>query len=137
LLDTDVNKGMRSIPFFYTIAIIIDFMLTSTSLDLFQWLKYESIYEQLYNDIIEIQGYSADIPGLKLRFVSKFGIGFSLTAFQIFLLICPFILFGKYSTSKNDIYSAQLFVDLQVDKSKFNLYTAVTTQSISKLGICL
>ena len=86
---------MRSIPFFYTIAIIIDFMLTSTSLDLFQWLKYESIYEQLYNDIIEIQGYSADIPGLKLRFVSKFGIGFSLTAFQIFLLICPFILFGK------------------------------------------
>lgn len=109
-------------------------MLTSTSMDIWQWFKFESIYEQLYNDIIEISGKKALVPGLKISTGSKMGLGLGLAFAQIFLLICPFIFFGKYSSQKNKVELAGINIDLLTGNTKNALYSGLTAWSIRDMG---
>lgn len=129
-----VNKVIRVIPFFFTISITIDFMLTATSLDIWEWFKFESIYEQLYNDILESHGKKVIIAGLKLGKVSKLALGLILTFAQIFLLICPFIFFGKFSSEKNLVKQATLDVTLSTGTSQSILYSASSAKSMKDIG---
>lgn len=132
-----VNKIIRVIPFYFTISITIDFMLTATSLDIWEWFKFESIYEQLYNDILEVESQKQTIAGLKLGKVSKLGLGSVLTFAQIFLLICPFIFFGKFSSEKNVVTQATLNIALSTEKSQSILYSAYSAKSMPAMGSIL
>ena len=129
-----VNIVIRVIPFFFTIAIIIDFMLTTTSMDIWEWFKFESIYEQLYNDILEIKSREEIIPAIKLETTPKMGLGFVLAFLQIFLLICPFIFFGKYGSSKNVVTQVTLNIDLLIGTSSINLYSTGSAKNISGIS---
>jgi hypothetical protein len=129
-----VNKAIRVIPFFFTISITIDFMLTATSLDIWEWFKFESIYEQLYGDILDVESQKSTIAGLKLGGVSKLGLGLVLTFAQIFLLICPFIFFGKFSSEKNLVLQATLDVALSTGTSLSMLYTASSAKGMPLMG---
>lgn len=129
-----VNKVIRVIPFFFTISITIDFMITATSLDIWEWFKFESIYEQLYNDILESRGKQQTIAGLKLGKISKLGLGSVLTFTQIFLLICPFIFFGKFSSEKNIVTQATLDVALSTGNSQSILYSANSAKAMQLIG---
>jgi Piezo non-specific cation channel, R-Ras-binding domain len=109
-------------------------MLTSTSMDIWQWFKFESIYEQLYTDIIEIASKKDIVPGLKLSTASKMALGLGLAFAQIFLLICPFIFFGKYSSQKNKVQLAGVNIDLLTGNTKNSLYSGLTAWSIRDMG---
>lgn len=126
-----INKVIRVIPFFFTISITIDFMLTATSLDIWEWFKFESIYEELYKNIIEIQSKSTVIPGLKQGGFNKLGLGLVLAFAQIFLLICPFIFFGKFSSDKNTVEFAALSIALKSGSSQSILYSTNSAKSMS------
>lgn len=128
-----VNKVIRVIPFFFTIAITIDFMLTATSLDIWEWFKFESIYEELYRNIMEIKAKSQIIPGLRLDKVPKLGLGIVLTFAQIFLLICPFIFFGKFSSQKNKVIFSTLDVALETGSSQSTLYSVKSAKSMNDI----
>lgn len=129
-----VNKVIRIIPFFFTISITIDFMLTATSLDIWEWFKFESIYEQLYNDILDSTSKTQTIAGLKLGRVSKLGLGSVLTFAQIFLLICPFIFFGKFTSEKNFVIQSTLDVALSTGTSFSTLYSAKSAKAMNTMG---
>jgi hypothetical protein len=129
-----VNKIIRVIPFFFTISITIDFMLTATSLDIWEWFKFESIYEQLYNDILDSKGKTQTIAGLKLGRVSKLGLGSVLTFTQIFLLICPFIFYGKFTSEKNFVIQSTLDVALSTGTSHSTLYSANSAKAMNSIG---
>ena len=109
-------------------------MFTATSLDVWEWFKFESIYEQLYNDIIAIEKKEDEISGLKRPTIPKFLIGFGLAISQVFILICPFLIFGKYGSSKNSIQLVSLNVDLITKNSKNNLYSGLSARSIDQIG---
>lgn len=128
-----VNKVIRVIPFFFTIAITIDFMLTATSLDIWEWFKFESIYEELYKNILEIEGKSSYVPGLRLAKVQKLGVGLVLTFAQIFLLICPFIFFGKFTSEKNKVIFSTLDVALETGSSRSLLYSVRSAKSMNDI----
>ena len=112
-------------------------MLTSTSMDIWQWFKFESIYEQLYTDIIEISSKKGVVPGLKMSTGSKMALGLGLAFAQIFLLICPFIFFGKYSSQKNKVELAGINIDLLTGNTKNALYSGLTAWSIRDMGSTL
>jgi len=71
------NKTTRSIPFFFTAAVCLDYMLTPTSLDFFEWIKFESIYNSVFESIYKIKSREAMIAGLRVDTPTKmiYGIG--------------------------------------------------------------
>lgn len=103
-------------------------------MDVWEWFKFESIYEQIYNDIIAIQSKSAKVSGLRLPTVSKFITGLVLSISQILILICPFLIFGKYGSSKNEVKLVTLNLDLIYNQSITNFYNGVSARSIEKLS---
>jgi hypothetical protein len=128
-----INKVIRVIPFFFTISITIDFMFTASSLDIWEWFKFESIYEELYKNIMENKSKSANIPGLKQGSLNKVVLGLVLAFAQIFLLICPFIFFGKFSSNKNTVEFASLSVALKTGSSRSVLYSTSSAKSNNTL----
>lgn len=105
-------------------------MLTATALEIWEWFKYESIYEQLYSNIMAMNAMKQSLPGLELPKISKIGLGVALAFAQIFLLICPFIFFGKYGSEKNKFQLVRLDIDLITGSSKNTLYSGLSARSI-------
>jgi hypothetical protein len=100
------NKITRAIPFFFTAATCLDFMLTPTSLEFFEWVKFESIYNTLFEDIYKMRARDSRIPGLKMGMVTKMMFGIGGTFIQIFVILLPLILFRNYNSESNTIYNA-------------------------------
>jgi Piezo non-specific cation channel, R-Ras-binding domain len=71
------NKIARSLPFFFTAATCLDYLLTPTSLEFFEWIKFESIYNTLFENIYKMKDREGRIPGLRMPNSQKlpYGIG--------------------------------------------------------------
>lgn len=65
------NKVTRVMPFFFTAALCLDYMLTPTSLDFFEWVKFESIYNSVFESIYKIKSRESMIAGLKIDSTTK------------------------------------------------------------------
>ena len=56
-LNKTAFKIYKAIPFFFEIKTFMDWTFTDTSLDLFQWLKFEDIYGTLFVAKIDADFY--------------------------------------------------------------------------------
>ena len=54
LTNRMIFKTYRGMPFLYELRAILDWTITKTSLDLFQWFKLEDAYANLYDDKCEM-----------------------------------------------------------------------------------
>lgn len=57
------NKGIRAIPFFTELKVIMDWTFIKTSLDLFQWFKLEDIHYILYCSKLDADNYKKNKVG--------------------------------------------------------------------------
>ena len=107
-------KIFNAIPFLPQIRNIIDWTFTSTCFDLFQWIKFESIYDSIFDAFTE-EDENDDLPvGKKYERKKKLGIGGTLSFILIFIIILPLILFSSLNpTNKlNNLTKGKLNIDL-------------------------
>ena len=135
-----LNKGFNSIPFLYEIKNAIDWTFTSTCLTLFQWNKFESIYDTIFDTYCEKSEWDERPIGRRISRKKKLGIGATLTLVLILILIIPLILFSSLNpTNKlNNITGGELRVDLSLTYENgaiknYNLFENTRADSISQM----
>ena len=113
------NMGalFKNIPFLYEIKNAIDWTFTHTCLDLFQWNKFEAIYDSIFDTYCEKAEWDEKPIGERVSKKNKFGIGFILSFGLIFIVIIPLLLFSSLNpTNKiNNITEAKMNVDLSLN----------------------
>mmetsp|Transcript_208 Transcript_208/g.184 ORF Transcript_208/g.184 Transcript_208/m.184 type:complete len:241 (+) Transcript_208:556-1278(+) len=103
-------KAYRAIPFVYEIAAILDWTVTRTSLDLFEWMKLEDAANYLYTVKIEMVKRSKMTKGVPRPKKEKLTFGCSFVCFLVFIVIAPILLFSSFNPSKalNNVTSGNL-----------------------------
>ena len=109
-----IYNGYKSIPFLYEIKLAIDWTFTGTCLDIFQWNKFESIYDILYTTNCTMTGINSKAVGQEIKKMNKFFMGGLLSFSLVFILIGPVILFSSLNplNKLNNVISADLKVEL-------------------------
>ena len=106
----------KSIPFFYEIKLAIDWTFTSTCLGLFEWNKYENIYDTIYQTYCSMSSKKYQMVGQRIKKIMKIGMGGTLTVFIILVIILPIFLFSSLNPTneENDVISANLELALSL-----------------------
>ena len=101
------------IPFLNEIKNILDWTLTSTSLDLSQWIQFESIYEAIFSTYSDDRD-EENVIGQKIEKSRKAQKGGVLSFILITALIFPLVMFSSLNPTNitNSVYDAKLKVDL-------------------------
>ena len=109
-----ISKIFNAIPFLPQIRYAIDWTFTSTCFDLFQWIKFESIYDSIFDAYADADEDDSAPIGEKVERKKKISMGGLLSFGLVFILIIPLILFSSLNpTNKiNNINAAKLKVDL-------------------------
>ena len=130
----------KSIPFLYEIKNAIDWTFTHTCLDLFQWNKFEAIYDAIFDTYCEKEEWDEKPIGERVSKKKKFGIGFTLSFGLIFIIIIPLLLFSSLNpTNKlNNITEARMNVGLTFNykngvMKNYNLFLNERADFISQM----
>jgi hypothetical protein len=97
-----VFKGFRAMPFLYELKLLIDWTFTTTSLDMWKWLKFESIYDLLFINKCTMKSYHGRKLGAKVNKIEKFFVG-GLSFFAILIIVFgPLVLFSTLNPTNTD-----------------------------------
>ena len=130
----------KAIPFLYEIKLAIDWTFTKTCLDLFQWNKFEGVYDTVYVTFCAMNAKNQQLVGQKIGKLNKIGMGGGLAFILILILIAPMILFSSLNpTNKiNNLTGAELQIDLcffykNKAVQNYTLYTNTRPESIDNI----
>ena len=135
-----LSKGFNAIPFLYEIKNAIDWTFTGTCLTLFQWNKFEAIYDTIFDTYCEKNDWDERPIGRRISYKKKFGIGATLAFVLILILVVPLILFSSLNPTNhlNNITAGQLKIDLTFTYENgaiknYNLFENTRADSISEM----
>jgi len=133
-------KTYRAIPFFSEIKTFMDWTFTTTSLDLFQWLKLEEVYCELFSNKVSSEKRFKRRLGERIDKVSKFSIGCLGILGFILLVMGPMLLFSTYNPIGKDnfVIGAKVDVGFKFGNNYFNIYSnshVSTIQPVQDLQI--
>ena len=113
-INGTINTIYKSIPFLYEIKLAIDWTFTSTCLDLFQWNKFESIYDTVYTTYCAMSAKNISKVGQQIGKTLKVGMGATLSFGLIILLVGPILLFSSLNPTNqlNNLNGATLTIEL-------------------------
>ena len=136
-----IYNGYKNVPFLYEIKLGIDWTFTSTCLDLFQWNKFESVYDILYTTNCAMNGVNSKLVGQQIGKVLKIGMGGVLSFGLIFVLVGPLMLFSSLNpTNKlNNLTSADLKLELSFTyhnnlKKNYTIFQNTKPESIESIS---
>ena len=139
-LFSNMCSAFQAIPFLYEIKNALDWTCTSTCLTLFQWNKFEAIYDTIFDTYCEKSDWDEKPIGKRISLKQKLSIGASLTTGLILILVIPLILFSSLNpTNKlNNLTSAKITVDLTFTYQNgaiknYNLFENTRADSISEM----
>ena len=109
-----VYAGYKAVPFLYEIKLGIDWTFTTTCLDLFQWNKFESVYDIVYTTNCAMTGINKKKVGKEVGKGSKGGMGGVLSFALLLILFGPLFLFSSLNPTNelNNLTNADLTVEL-------------------------
>ena len=109
-------SAFQAIPFLYEIKNSLDWTCTSTCLTLFQWNKFEAIYDTIFDTYCEKSDWDEKPIGEKVGWNSKISIGASLSFVLILILILPLILFSSLNPTNKliNLTTAKLVNIIQI-----------------------
>ena len=95
-----INKTMLqiylAIPFILELKIISDWTFTKTSLDLFQWIKFEGVFADLFIAKCTNKEYIAHPLGEPMAFLQKLLLGCCGFFILILLIAGPLLFFSNF-----------------------------------------
>ena len=136
-----VYAGYKAVPFLYEIKLGIDWTFTSTCLDLFQWNKFESVYDVIYTTNCAMTSINTKRVGVPVGRGSKIGMGGVLSFLLLAVLVGPLLLFSSLNPTNelNNLTNADLTIELSFiyknDLMKnYTLYENSKPQSIEPIS---
>ena len=136
-----IYAGYKNIPFLYEIKLGIDWTFTTTGLDLFQWNKFESLYDVIFTTNCSMNSINNKKVGKIVTKKYKFGLGGVLSFVLIFVLVGPLLLFSSLNPTNelNNPTNSDLTVELSfLFKNKlmknYTLYQNLKPQSIEPIS---
>jgi len=114
-------KVYRAVPFFFEVKTFMDWTFTHTALDLFQWLKLEDVYGQLFVTKIATDAHFQRKLGDHIDRFSKFTIGFCGITFLLLLILGPLLLFSTYNplAAENAVIGATVSLGFRIGKNNY------------------
>ena len=130
----------KAIPFLYEIKLAIDWTFTKTCLDLFQWNKFEGVYDTVYVTFCAMNAKNQQLVGQRIGKLNKIGMGGGLAFILILILIIPMILFSSLNPTNtlNNLTGAELKIDLcffykNKAVQNYTIYTNSRPESIDNI----
>jgi hypothetical protein len=122
--DRITNLIVTKVPFVFEIKTALDFSVTKTSLGLFEWFKFEDIYNTFF--AAKYAQISSDMKKLGLiRFAfEKFIFGWIALFVFLGIVLAPIFIFSNFNPDSipNTIQSIDTSIGIRIDYSKFELY---------------
>lgn len=111
-----IYAAYKAIPFLYEIKLAIDWTFTSTCLDLFQWNKFEGVYDTIYATYCSMTAKNVQLVGQRVKKIMKIGMGGTMSFVLILLLVIPLMLFSSLNPTNelNNLLGATLTIDLSI-----------------------
>ena len=116
-----------SIPFLFELRTLIDWTLTSTALDFWQWLKFEDCYYRLYIAKVNMSYYLDHAVGEAISLWWKFFIGICGTSALILVIMIPLVIFSdlNFVVSVNPIKAMSVEFGFLIDnRNYFRVFAA-------------
>ena len=139
-INGSIYAAYKAIPFLYEIKLAIDWTFTSTCLDLFQWNKFESVYDTIFATYCSMTAKNVQLVGQKVKKFLKIGMGGTLSFSLIILLVIPLMLFSSINPTNeiNNVVGATLKIDLSIFyqnglNNNYTLFQNSKPQSIENL----
>ena len=122
----NLHTVYKKIPFLYELKLAIDWTFTPTSLDIFQWNTFESVYDLFYATQCGNSEPNEDPVGTPIPKLKKSYLGAPIFIGIIVLLIGPLLLFSNLNPTNelNNITGAS--IELQISIKEGNLYKNYT-----------
>ena len=131
----------QAIPFLNEIKNALDWTFTGTCFNLFQWNKFEAIYDTIFDTYCEKSEWDEKPVGKRISRKQKYTLGGSLALILLLILIVPLILFSSLNpTNKlNNLTGAKINVDLFFNYQngaikKYNIFENTRADSISEIA---
>ena len=107
-------EAYKNIPFYYPIKNVVDWTFTPTSLNLFDWFKFENIYDEIFKTYRIKRPIEIKPIGQKIKTIFKMLIGGLTSLILVLILVLPLILFSSLNPTNeiNNINSAQMKIYL-------------------------
>ena len=120
-------KVFKNIPFLFELKNFIDWTFTTTSLDLWKWLKLEEIISLLYINKCYAKGYMKRRIGTKISLFYKIGLGGSMFFGLLVIVFGPIFLFSSLNPTNEvrPVVGVNLKVILQIppdNKENLQIY---------------
>ena len=139
-LNGTIYNAYKAIPFLYEIKLAIDWTFTKTCLDLFQWNKFEGVYDAVYVTYCQMNAKNEQLVGQKVGKLNKITMGGLLAFILILILLAPLMLFSSLNpTNKmNNLTGAVFKIDLcffykNKAVQNYTLYENTRPESIEKI----
>ena len=139
-LFSNMLNAFQIIPFLYEIKNALDWTCTSTCLTLFQWNKFEAIYDTIFDTYCEKSDWDERPIGRRISLKQKLSIGATMSFGLILILVIPLILFSSLNPTNqlNNINSAKITLDLTFNYENgaiknYNLFENSRADSISDM----
>mmetsp|Transcript_21579 Transcript_21579/g.33230 ORF Transcript_21579/g.33230 Transcript_21579/m.33230 type:complete len:306 (-) Transcript_21579:1125-2042(-) len=122
---TDIAKAGSdlyiSIPFAVELRCLLDFTMSKTSLDIFQFYQLYNYHYEIYAAKIGNRYYYERPLGAKTDRVEKCIFGVFISSVLMFFLVGPFILFSEYGgfVTSNPVLSGDISIGFQLTKTVF------------------
>jgi len=122
-------KIYRNVPFLYELRAILDWTITKTSLDLFQWFKMEDAYATLYDVKCDMDLRKNRKVGEDRWWFEKISWGLCSFVFLMFILILPMILFSGFNPNlvENKVLTGSFKINLELKDPQSYVTTYILT----------
>lgn len=127
-------KVYRNVPFLYELRAILDWTITKTSLDLFQFFKMECAYANLYEVKCDMDLRKMRKNGEDRWWFEKVSWGLCSFLFLMFILILPMILFSSFNPNlvENKVLGGNFKITLELKSPE---YPFVTTYNLNLFDV--
>lgn len=132
-----VFQAYRAIPFVFELKNLLDWMLTPSSLDVWETFKLEDIYANLFLTQCEILYWRHHVRGEPQPLYRKFSSGCVIFCVLLLIIFGPLLLFSSANpnTTLNNVQGARFSLSL-IDSSRaeYNILTISSIRNMSEVS---
>ena len=131
-----IFKVYRNAPFFIEIRTLLDWIFTGTSLNLYQWLKFEDIYAQLFINKCVQKSLDEKPLGDPIEKCEKCYMGIASLVLIIIVILAPLIIFSTLNPiiEFNQVTSAGITISILFDNRAFKIFSINTAEKINTIN---
>ena len=134
-INGGIYSGFKAIPFINEIKLAIDWTFTKTSLDLFQWAKFESVYDTIYITLCSMTAKKIRPIGKQMTKFEKILLGWIVWIILLIVLVGPMLLFSDLNPMKklNNVDGASISIKFSIVSDVMNNFTLFENKQVSTI----